>query len=44
MRTRFDVSGLARAAELHELLKAEVMLRRLKKDVLSQVGAQRGAA
>lgn len=33
-----DVSGLSRGAELHDMLKAEVMLRRLKKDVLSQVG------
>lgn len=32
-----DVSGLSRGAELHDMLKAEVMLRRLKKDVLSQV-------
>ena len=37
-RTRFDVSGLSRGPELHDLLKAEVMLRRLKRDVLSQVG------
>ena len=36
-RTRHDVSGLSRGAELHAMLKAEVMLRRLKKDVLSQV-------
>ncbi len=35
---RYDVSGLSRGAELHDMLKAEVMLRRLKRDVLSQVG------
>lgn len=34
---RYDVSGLSRGAELHDMLKAEVMLRRLKRDVLSQV-------
>ena len=37
--SRWDVSGLSRGAELHDLLKAEVMLRRLKRDVLSQVGS-----
>ena len=37
--TRFDMGGLSRGAELHDLLKAEVMLRRLKRDVLSQVRA-----
>lgn len=35
--SRWDVSGLSRSAELHDLLKAEVMLRRLKRDVMSQV-------
>jgi hypothetical protein len=39
-RTRFDVSGLSRGPELHDMLKAEVMLRRLKRDVLSQVGRE----
>lgn len=34
---RFDVGGLTRGSELHDLLKAEAMLRRLKRDVLSQV-------
>lgn len=38
-RMRYDVSGLSRGAELHDMLKAEIMLRRLKRDVLSQVGA-----
>ncbi len=33
-----DVRGLSRGTELHDMLKAEVMLRRLKQDVLSQVG------
>lgn len=37
---RYDVSGLSRGAELHDMLKAEIMLRRLKRDVLSQVGWQ----
>lgn len=36
---RWDVSGLSRGAELHDLLKAEVMLRRLKRNVLSQVSS-----
>jgi hypothetical protein len=40
---RHDVSGLSRGAELHELLREEVMLRRLKRDVLSQVGGAGGA-
>ncbi|KAL4428086.1 hypothetical protein ABPG75_002175 [Micractinium tetrahymenae] len=39
--TRMDVSGLSRGAELHDMLKAEVMLRRLKKDVLSQLPPKR---
>lgn len=34
--TRWDVGGLSRGGELHDMLKAEVMLRRLKQDVLSQ--------
>lgn len=38
---RFDNSGLARATELHGLLRREVMLRRLKRDVLSQLPPKR---
>ncbi|PSC75396.1 DNA annealing helicase and endonuclease ZRANB3 [Micractinium conductrix] len=38
---RWDVSGLSRGAELHDLLKAEVMLRRLKRNVLSQLPPKR---
>lgn len=40
-RQRFDNSGLSRAAELHGLLRREVMLRRLKRDVLSQLPPKR---
>ncbi len=40
-RLRYDNSGLSRAAELHALLRREVMLRRLKRDVLSQLPPKR---
>ncbi|PRW44334.1 DNA annealing helicase and endonuclease ZRANB3 [Chlorella sorokiniana] len=40
-RMRYDVSGLSRGAELHDMLKAEIMLRRLKRDVLSQLPPKR---
>lgn len=39
--TRWDVGGLSRGGELHDMLKAEVMLRRLKQDVLSQLPPKR---
>ena len=38
---RYDYSGLSRATELHLLLKQEVMIRRLKKDVLDQLPPKR---
>ncbi|GAB4813573.1 hypothetical protein N2152v2_000619 [Parachlorella kessleri] len=40
-RLRYDHSGLSRGAELHGLLRREVMLRRLKRDVLSQLPPKR---
>ncbi|KAK9812930.1 hypothetical protein WJX72_005929 [[Myrmecia] bisecta] len=40
-RKRWDNSGLARAGELHSLLKQEVMLRRMKREVLSQLPPKR---
>jgi hypothetical protein len=40
-RLRYDNSGLSRPAELHVLLRREVMLRRLKLDVLSQLPPKR---
>jgi len=40
-RLRYDHSGLSRAAELHALLRREVMLRRLKRNVLSQLPPKR---
>jgi hypothetical protein len=40
-RKRWDCSGLTRASELHLLLRQEIMLRRLKRDVLDQLPAKR---
>jgi hypothetical protein len=41
---KWHVGGLSRGPELHDLLRAEVMVRRLKRDVLSQVGVGGGGA
>ncbi|KAK9843831.1 hypothetical protein WJX81_008228 [Elliptochloris bilobata] len=40
-RLRWDNGGLAHAAELHALLKQEVMLRRLKSEVMAQLPPKR---